>query len=48
VPSADFGAAGEGYVRFCFARDRAELTGALAEMGRVLVGAPTAGPPGAR
>jgi aspartate aminotransferase len=32
VPGADFGAAGEGYVRFCFARDRAELEGALASM----------------
>jgi aspartate/methionine/tyrosine aminotransferase len=32
VPGVDFGAHGEGYVRFCFARDRAELTGALAEM----------------
>ena len=32
VPGADFGAAGEGYVRFCFARDRRELTGALASM----------------
>jgi aspartate aminotransferase len=32
VPGADFGAQGEGYVRFCFARDRAELTGALDQM----------------
>jgi aspartate aminotransferase len=32
VPGADFGATGEGYVRFCFARDRAELTGALRSM----------------
>jgi aspartate aminotransferase len=32
VPGVDFGANGEGYVRFCFARDRAELTGALASM----------------
>jgi aspartate aminotransferase len=29
VPGADFGANGEGYVRFCFARGRAELGGAL-------------------
>jgi aspartate aminotransferase len=29
VPGADFGANGEGYVRFCFARDRKELDGAL-------------------
>ena len=35
VPGVDFGAAGEGYVRFCFARDRKELTGALESM-RVL------------
>jgi aspartate aminotransferase len=32
VPGVDFGAAGEGYVRFCFARDRKELTGALQSM----------------
>ncbi len=32
VPGADFGANGEGYVRFCFARDRKELTGALRSM----------------
>jgi aspartate aminotransferase len=32
VPGVDFGANGEGHVRFCFARDRAELTGALASM----------------
>jgi len=35
VPGADFGANGEGYVRFCFARDRAELSGALASMAAV-------------
>jgi aspartate aminotransferase len=29
VPGVDFGANGEGYVRFCFARDRKELEGAL-------------------
>jgi aspartate aminotransferase len=33
VPGADFGAQGEGYVRFCFARDRRELDGALRSMG---------------
>jgi aspartate/methionine/tyrosine aminotransferase len=33
VPGVDFGAHGEGYVRFCFARDRQELTGALQSMG---------------
>jgi len=32
VPGVDFGAGGEGYVRFCFARDRRELNGALASM----------------
>jgi aspartate aminotransferase len=35
VPGADFGANGEGYIRFCFARDRTELSGALASMGAV-------------
>ena len=29
VPGVDFGQNGEGYVRFCFARDRKELSGAL-------------------
>jgi aspartate aminotransferase len=33
VPGADFGANGEGYIRFCFARSREELRGALASMG---------------
>ena len=32
VPGVDFGANGEGHVRFCFARDRTELTGALDSM----------------
>jgi aspartate aminotransferase len=32
VPGVDFGATGEGYIRFCFARDRRELTGALDSM----------------
>src|SRR3954447_4993119 len=32
VPGVDFGAAGEGYVRFCFARGRSELGGALTSM----------------
>jgi aspartate/methionine/tyrosine aminotransferase len=35
VPGADFGANGEGYVRFCFARDRRELTGALESMQKL-------------
>jgi aspartate aminotransferase len=33
VPGIDFGATGEGYVRFCFARGRHELAGALGSMG---------------
>jgi aspartate/methionine/tyrosine aminotransferase len=32
VPGVDFGANGEGCVRFCFARERSELEGALAQM----------------
>ena len=32
VPGVDFGPRGEGYVRFCFARDRSELLGALDSM----------------
>ena len=32
VPGVDFGANAEGYVRFCFARDRQELGGALESM----------------
>lgn len=35
VPGVDFGANGEGYLRFCFARERAELSGALASMGEL-------------
>jgi len=38
VPGADFGANGEGYIRFCFARDRRELTGALESMSRLGIG----------
>jgi aspartate aminotransferase len=37
VPGVDFGATGEGYLRLCFARDRAELNGALESM-RTLFG----------
>jgi aspartate/methionine/tyrosine aminotransferase len=40
VPGADFGANGEGYLRFCFARDRKELTGALESMGALFKNAP--------
>lgn len=35
VPGVDFGPIGENYVRFCFARDRAELQGALDSMREV-------------
>ena len=35
VPGVDFGANGEGYIRFCFARERTELTGALESMQAV-------------
>lgn len=36
VPGVDFGPTGEGHIRFCFARERAELEGALSSMRRVL------------
>ena len=36
VPGADFGPVGEHHVRFCFARDRAELAGAVESMRDVL------------
>ncbi len=36
VPGVDFGPAGEGYVRFCFARDPRELTAALDSMRQAL------------
>jgi aspartate aminotransferase len=39
VPGVDFGASAEGYVRFCTARSRTELTGALTSMKAVLSGA---------
>jgi aspartate aminotransferase len=32
VPGEDFGAQGEGHIRFCFARDRKELAGAIESM----------------
>ena len=35
VPGVDFGQVGEGYVRFCLARERSELLGALDSMTRV-------------
>ena len=36
VPGVDFGRAGEGYVRFCFARERRELTAALQSMQQAI------------
>lgn len=36
VPGVDFGPHGEGYIRFCFARDRRELNGALESLGALL------------
>ena len=39
VPGVDFGQQGEGHVRFCFARDRQELAGALAQMKTLFAGA---------
>ena len=36
VPGADFGANGEGYIRFCFARSRPELLGALGAIAEIL------------
>ncbi len=39
VPGVDFGANGEGYVRFCFARDRHELSGAIASMEKLFAAA---------
>jgi len=38
VPGVDFGATGEGYVRFCFARERRELSGALDSLRALLTG----------
>jgi len=38
VPGVDFGSQGEGYIRFCFARDRRELTGALESMAALFAG----------
>ena len=36
IPGVDFGPRGENYVRFCFSREREELTGALEAMRSVL------------
>jgi aspartate aminotransferase len=48
VPGADFGANGEGYLRFCFARDRRELTGALESMRALFSASPLRTRPAAR
>ena len=40
VPGADFGANGEGFIRFCFARDRRELAGAIESMASLFAAAP--------
>ncbi|MCA1558913.1 MAG: pyridoxal phosphate-dependent aminotransferase [Acidobacteria bacterium] len=40
VPGVDFGAHGEGYIRFCFARERRELNGALESMHRLFASRP--------
>ncbi len=42
VPGVDFGPRGEGYVRFCLARSRAELQGALDSMKQVFGAVATA------
>jgi aspartate/methionine/tyrosine aminotransferase len=42
VPGVDFGPHGEGYIRFCFARERAELEGALESMAGILADVPVA------
>jgi aspartate/methionine/tyrosine aminotransferase len=36
VPGVDFGSRGEGHLRFCFARDRKEIEGALESMEAIL------------
>ena len=48
VPGVDFGAQGEGYVRFCFARDRRELAGALDSMRSLFSSDPTRNQPTVR
>ena len=37
IPGADFGPHGEGYLRFCFSRERSELLGALEAMRTLFV-----------
>ncbi len=45
VPGGDFGAQGEGYLRFCFARERQELTGALNSMETLFDSSRSRNPP---
>jgi aspartate/methionine/tyrosine aminotransferase len=45
VPGADFGRNGEGYIRFCFARERRELADALDSMTGLFTGLPQADQP---
>jgi aspartate aminotransferase len=40
IPGADFGPGGERYLRFCFARERAELRGALESIARLFTPGP--------
>ncbi len=42
IPGADFGRCGEDHVRFCFARERQELRGALESMRAAFAAAPRA------
>jgi aspartate aminotransferase len=48
VPGVDFGPRGEGYIRFCFARDRAELNGAVHAMAALFASQPSASAGGQR
>ena len=48
VPGVDFGTNGEGYLRFCFARDRKELAGALESMAALFSSGPSHSPRAAR
>ena len=36
TPGVDFGAAGEGWLRFCYANSEAALEGALTRLARLL------------
>ena len=38
IPGVDFGANGENHIRFCFARERKELEGALESIRQVFRG----------